>query len=176
MVTSSLRHAICDCNNPLLESTQASVPYLHLQAAENAAQRVERVFLDALLAASAGQQHAKAWEGILHAAFAELKNANFKEPWRIDGKLLALDVLLQPNLLQKALVCHLTLPAAMLTYPTRTHMCHDARLSAGIQAVCSMYRICVIIAHSHMSISMLAASFQWCFSRFPHPGTCQLIR
>lgn len=72
-------------------------------AAENAAQRVERVFLDALLAASAGQQHAKAWEGILHAAFAELKNANFKEPWRIDGKLLALDVLLQPNLLQKAL-------------------------------------------------------------------------
>ena len=74
---------------------------------------MSKAFLDALLAASGGEQHVHAWENVLRTAFADLRNLQFKEPWRIDGKLSVLDVLLQPQTLQQALVRHLP-PAARL--------------------------------------------------------------
>lgn len=77
---------------------------LHEQAAEHATHRVGKPFLEAMLAASGGEHHERGWENVLRTAFADLKSASFKEPWRINAKLLVLDVLLQPQPLQHALV------------------------------------------------------------------------
>lgn len=72
--------------------------------AVQAAEQVGRPFLEALLAASTGEQAMRGWETIVRTAFADVKGAQLREAWRLDSKLLVLDRLLQAQPLQHTLV------------------------------------------------------------------------
>lgn len=63
------------------------------------------LFLEAMLAEASSEKDVQMWKNVLQNAMASLKTISFTDTAALQGKLYALNVLLQPALLKNFLVC-----------------------------------------------------------------------